>query len=66
LQAALLSVSDKTKLLELAKGLQALNFKLIGSGGTAKAVRESGIPITSALLRSEKSFEPVCTAMSPS
>ena len=39
---ALLSVSDKSGLLDLAKGLVGLGFQLIGSGGTAKAVREAG------------------------
>lgn len=43
--AALLSVSDKQGLLELARGLHQAGLRLIGSGGTAKAVRESGVPI---------------------
>lgn len=43
---ALLSVSDKTRLLEFAKGLCAKDFKLIGSGGTAKAVRDAGMDIS--------------------
>jgi hypothetical protein len=47
-RTGLLSVSDKTKLLELAQGLVAQGYKLIGSGGTAKAVRDSGIDIRSA------------------
>ena len=42
---ALLSVYDKTDLLELAQGLHAGGVRLIGSGGTAKKIRESGIPI---------------------
>jgi phosphoribosylaminoimidazolecarboxamide formyltransferase/IMP cyclohydrolase len=43
--AAILSVYDKTGLLEFAKDLHALNVRLLGSGGTAKLVREAGIPI---------------------
>ncbi|KAF4610851.1 hypothetical protein D9613_006633 [Agrocybe pediades] len=42
---ALLSVYDKTNLLDLAKGLQAAGVRLLGSGGTAKKIRDSGIPI---------------------
>ncbi|THU99102.1 bifunctional purine biosynthesis protein ade10 [Dendrothele bispora CBS 962.96] len=42
---ALLSVYDKTNLLELAKLLQSAGVRLLGSGGTAKKIREAGIPI---------------------
>ena len=42
---AILSVYDKTGLIELAKGLAAKNVRLLGSGGTARAVREAGIEI---------------------
>lgn len=42
---AILSVYDKTGLLDLAKGLHALGVRLLGSGGTAKLVREAGLPI---------------------
>ena len=42
---ALLSVYDKTDLIDFAKGLQAAGVRLLGSGGTAKKIRESGIPI---------------------
>ncbi|RCH80967.1 bifunctional phosphoribosylaminoimidazolecarboxamide formyltransferase/IMP cyclohydrolase, partial [Rhizopus stolonifer] len=42
---AILSVYDKTGLLEFAKELHALNVRLLGSGGTAKLVREAGLPI---------------------
>ena len=36
---------DKTGLLELAKGLHESGVRLLGSGGTAKKIREAGIPI---------------------
>ncbi|KAN0061554.1 bifunctional phosphoribosylaminoimidazolecarboxamide formyltransferase/IMP cyclohydrolase [Thecaphora frezii] len=42
---AILSVYDKTGLLDLAKGLHAKGVRLLGSGGTAKMVREAGLPI---------------------
>jgi phosphoribosylaminoimidazolecarboxamide formyltransferase/IMP cyclohydrolase len=42
---ALLSVSDKTGVLELARGLAALGVELLSTGGTAKAIREAGIPV---------------------
>ncbi|KAI6010884.1 bifunctional purine biosynthesis protein ade10 [Pisolithus orientalis] len=40
-----LSVYDKNGLLELARGLNASGVRLLGSGGTAKKIREAGIPI---------------------
>ncbi|KIJ55208.1 hypothetical protein M422DRAFT_23822 [Sphaerobolus stellatus SS14] len=42
---AILSVYDKTNLLELAKELHEAGVRLLGSGGTAKKIRDSGIPI---------------------
>jgi len=43
---AILSVHDKTGLVEFARGLQALGWTLIASGGTAKTLRENKIPAT--------------------
>ncbi|MEL7332620.1 MAG: bifunctional phosphoribosylaminoimidazolecarboxamide formyltransferase/IMP cyclohydrolase [Cyanobacteria bacterium J06560_2] len=44
---ALLSVSDKTGLVELARSLhQDLDFEIVSSGGTAKAISEAGILVT--------------------
>jgi phosphoribosylaminoimidazolecarboxamide formyltransferase/IMP cyclohydrolase len=40
-----LSVYDKTNLIDFAKGLQAAGVRLLGSGGTAKKIREAGISI---------------------
>lgn len=40
---ALLSVSDKSGLVDFAKGLQSLGLKLTGSGGTSKAVKDAGL-----------------------
>ncbi|CAK9801827.1 Bifunctional purine biosynthesis protein ATIC [Anthophora quadrimaculata] len=42
---ALLSVSDKTNLLPFAKKLQELGFTLVASGGTAKSLRDVGLPV---------------------
>ncbi|TAK00507.1 MAG: bifunctional phosphoribosylaminoimidazolecarboxamide formyltransferase/IMP cyclohydrolase [Chloroflexota bacterium] len=43
---ALLSVSDKTGLAELGRGLVELGFELVSTGGTARALREAGLPVT--------------------
>ncbi len=43
---ALLSVSDKTGLADLGRGLVARGFELVSTGGTARALREAGLPVT--------------------
>lgn len=43
---ALLSVSDKTGIVELAQGLHALGIRLISTGGTAKLLAEQGLHVT--------------------
>ena len=43
---ALLSVSDKTGLVELAAGLREMGVEIISTGGTAKILRTAGIPLT--------------------
>jgi phosphoribosylaminoimidazolecarboxamide formyltransferase/IMP cyclohydrolase len=43
---ALLSVSDKTGILELALALHGLGIKLLSTGGTAKLLAEAGLPVT--------------------
>ena len=42
---ALLSVSDKTGLIELARALAARDIELISTGGTARALREAGLTV---------------------
>jgi phosphoribosylaminoimidazolecarboxamide formyltransferase/IMP cyclohydrolase len=42
---ALLSVSDKAGLLELARGLVAMNVELISTGGTRKALADAGLAV---------------------
>ncbi len=43
---ALLSVSDKTGLVDLARGLDALGVTLLSTGGTAKVLRDAALPVT--------------------
>jgi phosphoribosylaminoimidazolecarboxamide formyltransferase/IMP cyclohydrolase len=43
---ALLSVSDKTGIVELAQALLAQGIKLLSTGGTAKLLAENGLPVT--------------------
>ena len=42
---ALLSVSDKTGLVEFAQGLAAAGYTLISTGGTAAALRKAGLAV---------------------
>ena len=43
---ALMSVSDKTGLAAFAAGLVGLGFELVSTGGTARALRATGLPVT--------------------
>jgi phosphoribosylaminoimidazolecarboxamide formyltransferase/IMP cyclohydrolase len=43
---ALLSVSDKSGLVELARALHALDIVLLSTGGSAKALRDANVPVT--------------------
>lgn len=43
---AILSVHNKTGILELAQGLTSLGWTLLASGGTASLLRENQIPVT--------------------
>jgi phosphoribosylaminoimidazolecarboxamide formyltransferase/IMP cyclohydrolase len=45
IQRAILSVTDKTGLVDFAKQLAGLKVELISTGGTAKMLRESGVPV---------------------
>ena len=44
---ALLSVSDKAGIVDFARGLEALGYHLLSTGGTARALREAGITVHS-------------------
>jgi phosphoribosylaminoimidazolecarboxamide formyltransferase/IMP cyclohydrolase len=43
---ALISVSDKTGVLDFARELNALGVKLLSTGGTAKLLADAGLPVT--------------------
>ncbi|MGH9942927.1 MAG: bifunctional phosphoribosylaminoimidazolecarboxamide formyltransferase/IMP cyclohydrolase, partial [Pyrinomonadaceae bacterium] len=45
IRRALLSVSDKTGLVELAESLRGFGVEILSTGGTASALREAGIPV---------------------
>ncbi len=45
---ALISVSDKTGIVEFAQALHGLGIKLISTGGTAKLLADQGLPVTEA------------------
>jgi phosphoribosylaminoimidazolecarboxamide formyltransferase/IMP cyclohydrolase len=42
---ALISVSDKIGLAEFARGLAARGFELVSTGGTARALKQAGLPV---------------------
>src|SRR5260221_976592 len=47
IERVLISVSDKTGLVELASGLHALGVEILSTGGTAAALTSAGIPVVS-------------------
>ena len=42
---ALLSVYDKTGIVDFAKGLDSLGYELVSTGGTARKLREAGLDV---------------------
>ena len=46
IRRALLSVTDKTHVADLARRLSALGTEIISTGGTARAIEEAGVPVT--------------------
>ncbi|RYG48541.1 bifunctional phosphoribosylaminoimidazolecarboxamide formyltransferase/IMP cyclohydrolase [bacterium] len=46
MKRALLSVTDKSGIVEFAQGLSELGYELLSTGGTAKALREAGLAVT--------------------
>ncbi len=46
IERALLSVSDKSGIVELGKALHAQGVQLLSTGGTASALRGAGVPVT--------------------
>ncbi len=45
MRRAVLSVSDKTGLVALGRGLAARDFELVSTGGTARALADAGLPV---------------------
>src|SRR3954469_597559 len=43
---ALLSVSDKTGIVDVARGLASRGFELVSTGGTARALADAGLAVT--------------------
>src|SRR5512145_1472632 len=46
IKRALISVSDKTGVIDLAKGLAGLGAEILSTGGTAKTLRDAGVAVT--------------------
>ena len=46
IRQALLSVSDKTGIVDFARGLAALGVRLLSTGGTARLLQDSGVRVT--------------------
>src|SRR5688500_6697151 len=46
IQRALISVSDKSGLVPLARGLVELGIEIISTGGTARMLKDAGVPVT--------------------
>ncbi|MCE5195390.1 MAG: hypothetical protein LLF28_08100 [Nitrospiraceae bacterium] len=45
IKRALVSVSDKKELPEFVKGLHSLGIEILSTGGTARALRDAGVPV---------------------
>jgi phosphoribosylaminoimidazolecarboxamide formyltransferase/IMP cyclohydrolase len=43
---ALISVTDKSGIVEFARELIQLDFEILSTGGTAKSLRDAGLPVT--------------------
>lgn len=46
MKRALISVSDKSGVVDFARELDRLGFEIVSTGGTAKTLREAGVPVT--------------------
>jgi phosphoribosylaminoimidazolecarboxamide formyltransferase / IMP cyclohydrolase len=46
IKQALISVSDKTGVLDFAKALSAMGVNILSTGGTAKLLADNGVPVT--------------------
>src|SRR5581483_1267019 len=46
IKRALLSVTDKSGIVDFARALRELGVELISTGGTARALQQAGVPVT--------------------
>src|SRR4051812_32638918 len=46
MERALISVSDKTGVVEFSAALHGLGVEILSTGGTARALQEAGVPVT--------------------
>ena len=46
IELALISVTDKNGIVPLAKAIHGFGVKILSTGGTAKAIRDGGVPVT--------------------
>ena len=46
IKRAIISVSDKTGIVELARGLTKAGYQIISTGGTARTLQEAGLEVT--------------------
>ncbi|NPB09335.1 MAG: IMP cyclohydrolase, partial [Thermodesulfobacteria bacterium] len=46
IKRALISVTDKTGVADFAKALHEMGVEIISTGGTARVIREAGVPVT--------------------
>ena len=46
IQRAIISVSDKTGIEDFAKALHEFNVEILSTGGTAKKIKDAGVPVT--------------------
>ncbi|HIE32676.1 MAG TPA: IMP cyclohydrolase, partial [Thermodesulfobacteriaceae bacterium] len=46
IERALISVTDKTGVAEFAKALHEMGVEIVSTGGTARVIREAGVPVT--------------------
>ena len=46
MRRALISVSDKTGIVDFARALSELGVELLSTGGTFRALQEGGVPVT--------------------
>src|SRR5215831_8771877 len=45
IQRVVISVTDKTGIIDFARGLHSLGAEIVSTGGTARMIRESGVPV---------------------